>query len=319
MIDNSDFYTGAFPAEYSNALGGVFDLNVRKGNTLKRQYTAEIGLNGLEVATEGPFKKGKQSTYLVNYRYSTLALLTPLLPDDAAGISYHDISFKMNFPTQKAGTFSIWGLGSMDNSGQLADTDSSQWIYAQDREEALAFTAMGAAGINHQITVKEKTVIRTLFATTGNVVHYDIERMDSTVTLQPYSNIKNEQWKYTLSSTVNHRFGSKHTLRSGVVLNYLNYDLGFSQSLSEGTAPVPIVSEKGGQLHVQGFMQSQIRLHPLFRINVGLHAQYFNFNQTYSIEPRLGAAWNISDSHTLNFGYGLHGQLEKLNFYMVQT
>lgn len=319
MIDNSDFYTGAFPAEYSNGLGGVFDLNVRKGNALKRQYTAEIGVNGLEASTEGPFVKGKQSTYLINYRYSTLALLTPLLPEDAAGISYQDVSFKVNFPTKKAGTFAIWGLGSTDKSGQLAETDSTKWFYDQDKGEADVFTALGAASITHQITVKEKTLIKTQFATTGNLVRLDEERMDSTVALQPYSAIKNDQWKYTLSSTVNHRFGAKHTLRAGVILNYLNYDIAFSVAPILGQNLEPVVKEKGGEIHTQAFVQSQVRLHPLFRINVGLHAQYFNFNRSYSIEPRFGAAWNVADNHTLSLGYGLHGQLEKLNFYMIRN
>ena len=30
-LDNSDFYTGAFPAEYGNAASGVFDIKLRKG------------------------------------------------------------------------------------------------------------------------------------------------------------------------------------------------------------------------------------------------------------------------------------------------
>jgi len=32
MLANSDFYTGAFPAEYGNALAGVFDMKFRTGN-----------------------------------------------------------------------------------------------------------------------------------------------------------------------------------------------------------------------------------------------------------------------------------------------
>ena len=32
VIGNSDFYNGAFPAEYSNALSGVFDMHLRNGN-----------------------------------------------------------------------------------------------------------------------------------------------------------------------------------------------------------------------------------------------------------------------------------------------
>ena len=318
MIDNSDFYTGAFPAEYGNALGGVFDLNVRKGNTLKRSYTAEIGVNGIEASTEGPFVKGKQSTYLINYRYSTLALLTPILPEEAAGISYQDLSFKVNMPS-KVGTFSIWGLGSMDNSGQQAKMDSTEWVYNQQRNEGDALTAMGAAGINHQITLNKKTHVKTQFATSGNIVRFDVERVDSTLTLRPESSIKNDHWKYTISSTVNHRFGSIHTLRTGVILNYLNYDIGFSKALVEGQTPTIVVDEQGGEAHIQAFTQSQLRLHPLFRLNAGLHAQYFNLNGSYSIEPRLGAAWNMAPGHTLNLGYGLHGQLEKLNFYMIQN
>ncbi len=32
MMSNSDFYTGAFPAEYGNASSGVFDIKLREGN-----------------------------------------------------------------------------------------------------------------------------------------------------------------------------------------------------------------------------------------------------------------------------------------------
>lgn len=31
-LSNSEFYTGAFPANYGNAVGGVFDLKMRNGN-----------------------------------------------------------------------------------------------------------------------------------------------------------------------------------------------------------------------------------------------------------------------------------------------
>lgn len=66
MMANSDFYTGAFPAEYGNAASGVFDINLRKGNNQKREYAAQIGLLGVEGAMEGPFKPGYEGSYLVN-------------------------------------------------------------------------------------------------------------------------------------------------------------------------------------------------------------------------------------------------------------
>ena len=39
MLSNSDFYTGAFPAEFGNALSGVFDMKMRTGNNEKREHT----------------------------------------------------------------------------------------------------------------------------------------------------------------------------------------------------------------------------------------------------------------------------------------
>ena len=83
MLGNSDFYTGAFPAEYSNALSGVFDIYIRRGNNMHHEHALQVGTLGVEVASEGPFKKGYAGSYLFNYRYSTLSLLSPLLPDDA--------------------------------------------------------------------------------------------------------------------------------------------------------------------------------------------------------------------------------------------
>lgn len=85
-------FTGAFPAEYNNALSGVFDIAMRTGNNQKRRTSVQLGFLGIDASSEGPFKKGGRSSYLFNYRYSTLALLAPLLPENAGGIKYQDLS-----------------------------------------------------------------------------------------------------------------------------------------------------------------------------------------------------------------------------------
>jgi hypothetical protein len=113
VLDDSDFLTGAFPSEYGNALSGVFDMNLRKGNNQDYEHSFKAGLLGLDFASEGPLSKKSESSYLFNYRYSTLGLIQPLLADDANTVKYQDLSFKLNFPT-KAGEFSLWGLGGDD-------------------------------------------------------------------------------------------------------------------------------------------------------------------------------------------------------------
>ena len=70
VLANSDFFTGAFPAEYGNALSGVFDLSMRNGNSEKREYALQLGVMGVQAALEGPIRKGSEASYLFNYRYS---------------------------------------------------------------------------------------------------------------------------------------------------------------------------------------------------------------------------------------------------------
>jgi len=107
MLANSDFFTGAFPAEYGNAMSGVFDLKLRNGNNEKHEHAVQLGALGLDISSEGPFSKRGRASYLFNYRYSTFGLIKPILPPETNVPIYQDLSFKINLPTEKAGIFSL--------------------------------------------------------------------------------------------------------------------------------------------------------------------------------------------------------------------
>ena len=152
MMKNSDFYTGAFPAEYGNASSGVFDIKLREGNTKKQQYAFEAGLLGVGAMAQGPFSQKSEASYIVNYRNSTMALLAPILPDDAGVLKYQDLSFKTNLPTRKLGTFSLWGIGSLDGVDVEA-ADSTEWESNADRDNSETSMYMFASALSHKISL----------------------------------------------------------------------------------------------------------------------------------------------------------------------
>src|SRR5690606_29232474 len=93
LLSNSDFVTAAFPAEYGNAVSGVFDLHLRKGNNEKREYSLQAGVLGLNASLEGPFSKKYKGSYLINYRYSTLTLLNKIgVIGDNGVTNFQDLS-----------------------------------------------------------------------------------------------------------------------------------------------------------------------------------------------------------------------------------
>jgi hypothetical protein len=318
LLANSDFLLSAFPAEYGNALSGVFDIKIRNGKTDKRSHAFQVGALGIDVASEGAFKKGKTSSYIFNYRYSMLGLIQPLLPENSGGTNYQDLSFKMNFPTQKAGTFSIWGISALDNSGQLAEEDSTKRQYESDFEKADSKQYMGAIGFNHRIHLGKFAYLNTNFTSSGNGVDVQTSRLDENETLQPSNEIKNNLIKHTFSSYLNTQLGKKHINRTGIIANLWQYDVTVKQK-QESNNLETLVQSKDNALHFQGYTQSLIDVSSNFTINLGSHFQYLAINEKFSIEPRFSFEYRLPKQQTLTFGYGLHSRIEPLYIYLVKN
>ncbi|MCK4822533.1 carboxypeptidase-like regulatory domain-containing protein, partial [bacterium] len=164
LLTNSDFFTGAFPAEYGNVLAGVFDLKMRTGNNEKREYMSQIGFNGFELGAEGPFSNKNKSSYLVNIRYATLEGFEALGMDIGTGSSmpqFKDISFKIDIPGTKYGRFSLFGLGGKSFI-QLHDSkkDSTEWSYGLSGTDTDYGTDMGVTGLSHLFFLNEKTRLK---------------------------------------------------------------------------------------------------------------------------------------------------------------
>lgn len=268
MLANSDFFTGAFPAEYSNALSGVFDMKLKKGNTDKTERTIQLGIIGLESSQEGPFKKGGKSSYVYNYRYATLGLLAPLLPDGASTIKYQDLSFKLNFPTKKAGVFSLWGLGLIDGAQNYPKKDSTERKYYDDIQEDRIRMKTAVFGVNHKIFLKNDAYLQTVLSATATNTDWQTKALDQMVRLLPFSNISNTNWEYAFSSFVNKKFGNRHTNRSGVKIRFLNYDLQLNRAAAVGADPLEIVNAEGSSILSSAFTNSAFILISKLKFNI---------------------------------------------------
>lgn len=65
-------------------------------------------------------------------------------------MDYQDLNFKLNFPTQKAGTFSIWGTSLIDKFGSDFEKNTDKWEYMSDRSESKDKQYIAAGGISHR-------------------------------------------------------------------------------------------------------------------------------------------------------------------------
>ena len=322
VISNSNFLTGAFPAEYGNALAAVFDVKMRTGNTSRYEHTAQVGVLGLDFASEGPLSRTKGASYLFNYRYSTLGLLNDLkLNNTGQRIKYQDISFKLNFPTEKAGTFSLWGIAGIDDTHKEAIKTPSDWKTDIDRVTNSWDTYVGTIGLRHQITASEKSFVEShaAFSSTDDRITTDYLSDDASV-FTPDSRLKKQNGTLTLATSLTHKFSRSATFKAGIKYKQLfyKYDLSTAQDYIPSTY-AHIVNSAGSTNFTEAYSQIKYQLSPSLLANVGLHIHHFGLNKEVSLESRAGLAWKISDKHSLSFGYGKHSQPEDLNVYMIEV
>ncbi|MDP1803149.1 MAG: TonB-dependent receptor, partial [Bacteroidota bacterium] len=184
LLNNSDFSTGAFAAEYGNALSGVFDLKLRKGNNQKREYTIQLGVLGADVAAEGPFKKGYDGSYLINYRYSTLSVLGKIgVPLGDAITNFQDLSFNIYLPTKKVGSFSVFGFGGISDQTTYAKPDSLKWAEDEWLRYSSKFSAnTGAVGLTNTKLFNNQSYLKTALVFSGTENGYDENKMQDDYT-----------------------------------------------------------------------------------------------------------------------------------------
>lgn len=321
LLTNSDFLTGAFPAEYGDALSGVFDLKLRKGNDEIHEYTAKAGFIGLDIAAEGPFAKNYGGSYLINYRYSTPTLIQKLGVNIGTGIIlFQDLAYNFYFPTNKAGTFTLFGFGGLSSQYQDAVKDSMKWISDYStRFSSDFYSNTGATGITHFLSLDENTYLKSAFVISGTGNGQTGYKLDKLYNPQLNGNESFIQSTIALSSTLNKKINSRNSLKAGIVISRLNFNI-LEQGGNDTTNRLfTYLNQKGNSYTLQSFVQWGYKVTDQMTFNSGLHYLSLLLNNTYSFEPRASVQYELSPIQTVAFGYGLNSQVQPLGVYFVQV
>lgn len=324
VLDDSDFMTGAFPSEFGNALAGVFDLKMRNGNNRSREYLGQIGFNGLELGAEGPFSKNGNSSYLVNYRYSTLEFF------DLLGISfgtvaipqYQDISFKLNFSLSTKSELSVFGIGGKSfiefKGSEIEDDD----LFSQENQDVVFGSDMGVVGITHRIFLNEKTFSQVSLSASG--IKNETEVDDLVFNMQqeligttPVYRNDFSQTKYSFNYKFKKKINSKNSITTGLNLDL--YDFNMIDSVEDGTVFEILRQFDGSSVLSKGYFHWQHKFNNDLILNSGLYGQHFGLNNSISFEPRVGLRYAVNERQTVSLGSGMHSQLQPFQTYFQES
>jgi hypothetical protein len=247
VLENSDFFTGAFPAEYGNALSGVFDLNIRNGNNQKHEQMFQVGFNGFELGAEGPFSKSHKASYLANFRYSTLELMDGIIDLGTTGIpKYKDLSFKMNFPLKK-GRISVFGLSGDSEIAMLdSQNGNEQDLYSDAGQDLVNHSRMGATGISYTHFINDKTHYKLIFSGIYQAGGTTIDTLDISLMPHPYIDHNYAEFRVSLSGFLHKKYNSHFSARTGFVIDRMGYDLFSKVYDNESQELLPLIDSQLG-------------------------------------------------------------------------
>ena len=318
-LSGFDFYTGAFPAEFGNALSGVMDLNLKNGSTLKRSYALGLSVVGAETSAEGPLLKKLSSSWFINLRYANFDILKRygIIDSQEVGIipSSYDWAAKASVTSKKAGTFEFFTAGGSSKVGDLASDNPDSLKNGADNDEFLNKQFFATVGFKHLWSLpNEKTYIRT----TAGVTWQRTLSEDYTIdTLLNKSLTSSEIFLYPairISLLLNHKFNSTNTLRVGANLNLTSGEMFSQREVSTGNYDTLINNNSAGWYNGY-FAQWKYKPAENIDINTGLHIAHLGITSEFLVEPRVGVSISLSGQRKISFGAGLHSRLEPLSIY----
>jgi hypothetical protein len=329
-IDKSDFMSGAFPAQYGNAVASVFDIRLRDGNNEKHEFLGQVGFNGFEGGSEGPISRNSKSSYIVNYRYSTLGLFEAIGINFGAGSNtpvYQDINFKLTFPTKKGKltVFGLGGLSAIDLLGSEADLGKGDNLYGSENYDSYPRYRTGIGGVGYEWNISPKTFAKVALGISASREEFKLDSLvrdtnEEVIARYRRAEAKFETQKGSLVFFTRTKIDSKNSITSGFSIDNLGVNLFqqiFYPNVGKDTIRVD-VNGQNMQLY-QAHSTWKHRFNTKFNAQAGVHVQTYSLNSQVVVEPRLGVQYLPGIRHAVSLGYGIHNQVQSIYTSFVQT
>jgi hypothetical protein len=290
-IKSVDVLTGGFGAKYGGRLSAVVDIKTRDGNT--KNYSGKLSTNPFmtKALFEGPIKKAKDSSdgsasFMLSGKTSYIDQTSKTLYPYAVAVgggadnlpySFTDLYGKLTLKSGNGSKLNLFGFNYNDRVNyEIADLN---W----------KLSGFGAKGLI--IPSNSNLIISSNVAYSNyNIDLVEDEGFDRNSGIQ--------------QATVNFDFayyGLNTDFNYGLFFNTLRTDFKFRNFRGITINQVSNAAEMGGYFSLKSTIGNLI-------IEPSVRGQFYQAQSKFSVEPRLGAKWNVTDDLRLKMAGGLYTQ-----------
>jgi hypothetical protein len=312
FVREVNFYSGAFPSNYGNAMSSVLEFTQKNANAERRKFRATIGASDLALSSEGPISS--KMTYLASVRRSYLqlvfsALQLPFLP------IYNDFQFKIKAKINDKTELSFIGLGALDHSklNLKADkTEAQRYIlsYLPENKQwnytfGLVLKHYNALGystyvLSHNTLNNSQLKYQNNVSDINNLIlNYDSRESETKFRLEHYY-LSKTKFKLIYGADLQHSKYYNHTFQK-IYLSGNNQTVNYLSKLDF------VKFGFFGQINKDLFSQQLV-------LTLGIRGDGNSYSTVMSnplenLSPRFSASYKLGGRTSLNFNTGRYLQL----------
>jgi hypothetical protein len=305
FIEEVNFNSGGFSAEYGSKLSSIMDIKFREGNRNTTDIQLEMSMQGFGGIVEGPLDGGRGS-YLISARRSYLDLLLGMMNETVGIPTYSDVQGKITYDLSEQHKLSFIDVFSDDKQvmDQKNALDSKTInIYP----EYSSFSNTG--GVNWQWIWGKNGFSQTSLAHTYSNTDVNFYQARDAKLLMKNASIEQEvkirntnHWMFDTKNKFNFGFDIKYN-----IVDYSQFYSDYQDVLGNKT-PVLDVNQSIRSLQGGIFVDYSLQLANRLTISPGGRMDYYEYNDDVKISPRLSLMYHFTDITSLTGSYGIYYQ-----------
>ena len=304
FLEEADFFSGGFSAQYGGRVSSVLDISLREGNRDRFATDLEMGIAGFGAIAEGPL--GQSGSYMVSLRRSYLELLQGAIGLTAVP-EYWNLNAKVAYDLSPSDKLSFVSLGGIDQIAFEADPDN---LDDPDLENLTSEGWQTINGVSWQRLFGE-TGYGTLTLSDA-LYHYGTEafdeRLDGALTFRQddYEGVTTARYDLTLLPA------SYGEMRAGLDAKLFRARYDIEQpfgSLNPYSADVermePVrIGDRFTTSQLGLYAEVAPRLSPRLTVNLGGRLDYFDVLGATRLAPRTSLRYRLRPDLNLNASWG---------------
>ena len=303
IIRSVDVLTGGFNAEYGGRISAIVDIKTREGNKKRLSGVASVNPFQAKLLLEGPIKKlkegGGSTSFILTGKHSyidqTSTIFYPYAADttlysfadadstiDKSDIglpySFTDLYGKLSFVAPGGSKFNFFGFNFRDKVDYTG--------FAQ-----LEWKNFGAGADFTLIPATSSMIVGGNFTFSDyqiEIIEQDAHRRFSSI----------NSFEVGLDFTY---YGRNNEFKYGFELT------GFSTEFEFQNFRLITIKQKNSSTEISGFFKYRHKFNKLI-IEPSLRIQYYASLADFSIEPRLGLKYNVTNRLRVKFAGGFYSQ-----------